>query len=68
MGIVGGLTDSVDRNPLSTGIYVVGSTYPVVPKGQARILVQISAAHTPEMIDRCVSAFERVGRKLGVLK
>ena len=52
---------------LDEGIYVIGFSYPVVPKGQARIRVQLSAAHTPEMIDRAVAAFERVGRDLGVL-
>jgi glycine C-acetyltransferase len=49
------------------GIYVVGFSYPVVPKGQSRIRVQLSAAHTPEMIDRAVQAFERVGRRYGLL-
>lgn len=53
---------------LEEGIYVIGFFYPVVPKGQARIRVQISAAHTREMIDRCVDAFIKVGRELGVLK
>lgn len=53
---------------LEEGIYVIGFFYPVVPKGQARIRVQISAAHTREMIDRCVEAFIKVGRELGVLK
>ena len=52
---------------LDEGIYVIGFSYPVVPKGQARIRVQLSAAHTPEMVDRAVAAFERVGRHLGVL-
>jgi glycine C-acetyltransferase len=49
------------------GIYVVGFSYPVVPKGQSRIRVQLSAAHTPEMVDRAVQAFERVGRRHGLL-
>ncbi len=62
------LAQDMARALLEEGIYVIGFSFPVVPKGQARIRVQISAAHTPEMIDRCVSAFERVGRKLGVLK
>ena len=50
------------------GIYVTGFYYPVVPKGQARIRVQISAGHTREQLDKCVDAFIKVGRELGVLK
>ena len=53
---------------LEEGIYVTGFFYPVVPKGQARIRVQISAAHTPEQIDRAVAAFEKVGRELGAIR
>jgi glycine C-acetyltransferase len=49
-------------------IYVTGFSFPVVPKGQARIRVQLSAAHTADQVDRAVSAFAKVGRKLGVLK
>ncbi len=52
---------------LAEGIYVIGFSYPVVPQGQARIRVQLSAAHTTEQIDRCVDAFVRVGKKHGVL-
>jgi glycine C-acetyltransferase len=52
---------------LSEGIYVIGFSFPVVPKGQARIRVQLSAAHTPEHVDRAVEAFAKVGRELGVL-
>ncbi len=52
---------------LAEGIYVIGFSYPVVPKGTARIRVQISAAHTDAMIDQAVAAFVRVGRSLGVL-
>jgi glycine C-acetyltransferase len=51
----------------SSGIFVVGFSYPVVPKGQARIRVQISAAHTEEQIDRAVGVFTEVGRMVGVL-
>lgn len=50
------------------GIYVTGFYYPVVPKGQARIRVQLSAAHTREQLDRAISAFIAVGKDLGVLK
>jgi glycine C-acetyltransferase len=52
---------------LEDGIYVIGFSFPVVPKGQARIRVQLSAAHTHEHIDRAVAAFTRVGRELGVV-
>lgn len=52
---------------LSRGIYVIGFSYPVVPKGKARIRVQISAVHSDEDIDRCVEAFIEVGRKHGAL-
>ncbi len=50
------------------GIYVTGFYYPVVPKGQARIRVQISAGHTREHLDKCIAAFQKVGKELGVLK
>ena len=49
------------------GIYVTGFYYPVVPQGQARIRVQVSAAHTQEQLDKGVSAFVKVGKKLGVI-
>jgi len=52
---------------LEEGIYVIGFFYPVVPKGQARIRVQISAAHEREHLDRAIEAFTKVGRELGVL-
>jgi glycine C-acetyltransferase len=52
---------------LDEGIYVVGFAYPVVPKGQARIRVQISAAHEPEHLERAVAAFVKVGRARGVI-
>ncbi len=50
------------------GIYVTGFYYPVVPKDQARIRVQISAGHNREQLDRCIAAFIKVGKELGVLK
>lgn len=53
---------------LAEGVYVIGFSFPVVPRGKARIRVQISAAHTTEQIDFAVAAFTKVGRKLGVLK
>jgi len=52
---------------LKEGIYVVGFSFPVVPKGQARIRTQMSAAHEKEHIDRAVAAFAKVGRELGVI-
>ena len=52
---------------LEKGIYVIGFSFPVVPKGLARIRVQLSAAHTNEHIDRAVTAFAEAGRELGVL-
>lgn len=53
---------------LDEGIYVTGFYYPVVPKGEARIRVQLSAAHTREQLDRCIAAFVKIGKELGVLK
>ncbi len=53
---------------LDEGIYVIGFYYPVVPKGQARIRVQVSAAHETEQLDQCVEAFIKVGKELKVLK
>jgi glycine C-acetyltransferase len=52
---------------LDEGIYVIGFFYPVVPKGQARIRVQMCAAHTQEHLDRAIAAFTKVGRELGVI-
>ncbi len=52
---------------LIEGLYVIGFSYPVVPDGQARIRTQMSAAHTDEHLERAVSAFETVGRRLGVI-
>jgi glycine C-acetyltransferase len=53
---------------LKRGIYVIGFSYPVVPQGQARIRIQVSAAHTDEQLDRAIAAFAEVGKQLGVLK
>ncbi len=52
---------------LEEGIYVIGFFFPVVPKGQARIRIQISAAHTREQLDRAIAAFAKIGRELGVI-
>jgi glycine C-acetyltransferase len=61
------LAQNMAADLLAEGIYVIGFSFPVVPKGQARIRVQISAGHSSEQIDDCVAAFIRVGRKHGVL-
>jgi len=53
---------------LAEGIYVIGFYYPVVPQGQARIRVQLSAAHRREHLDKAVTAFTKIGKELGVLK
>jgi len=53
---------------LEEGIYVTGFYYPVVPKGQARIRVQLSAAHEMTHLDKAIMSFEKIGKKLGVLK
>jgi glycine C-acetyltransferase len=60
-------TQMADRL-LQEGIYVTGFSFPVVPKGQARIRVQMSAAHTRDQLERAVAAFAKVGRTLGVIK
>lgn len=53
---------------LDEGVYVIGFFFPVVPKGQARIRVQISAAHKKEHLDKTITAFAKVGKELGVIK
>jgi glycine C-acetyltransferase len=62
------LAHDMARRLLERGIYVIGFSYPVVPKGQARIRVQVSAAHTRAHLERAIAAFTEVGRELGVLK
>ncbi len=62
------LSQDMAARLLDEGIYVIGFYYPVVPKGQARIRVQISAAHKREHLDKCIAAFTKVGKELGVLK
>jgi len=61
------LANDMADDMLAEGIYVIGFSFPVVPKGQARIRVQLSAAHTTEQIDRTVDAFIKVGKKHGVI-
>jgi glycine C-acetyltransferase len=53
---------------LEEGIYVTGFYYPVVPKNEARIRVQVSAGHEIEHLDRCIAAFTKIGKELGVIK
>ena len=62
------LAQKMAARVLEEGIYVIGFFFPVVPKGKARIRVQISAAHTREMLDRAIAAFVKVGGELGVVK
>ena len=61
------LASDMARDMLDEGIYVIGFSYPVVPKGEARIRVQVSAAHTLAHLDRCIDAFTTVARKHGVI-
>jgi glycine C-acetyltransferase len=53
---------------LKEGIYVIGFFFPVVAKGQARIRVQLSAAHDQDHLDKAIAAFTKVGKQLGVIK
>jgi glycine C-acetyltransferase len=61
------LSQLMARDLYAEGIYVVGFFFPVVPRGQSRIRVQISAAHTPEHIEKAIAAFSKVGRRHGVI-
>ena len=61
------LSQDVAAHLLDEGIYVIGFYFPVVPKGQARIRVQISAAHEQEHLDKCIAAFTKVGKELNVI-
>jgi glycine C-acetyltransferase len=62
-GLAGKMADRL----LERGIYVIGFSFPVVPQGQARIRIQVSAAHTTDQIDRAAAAFSQVGKELGVV-
>jgi glycine C-acetyltransferase len=61
------LSQDMANSLLEKGIYVIGFFYPVVPKGKARIRVQLSAAHTREHLDKAISAFTEVGKELKVI-
>jgi len=62
------LANDMARDLLAEGIYVIGFSYPVVPRGEARIRVQLSAAHDEKHLDRAIEAFTKIGRKYGVVK
>ena len=62
-----GFVDEDEHLLAAEGVYAVGFFYPVVPKGQARIRTQISAAHTREQLDKAIEAFCKVGKNLGVI-
>ncbi len=61
------LAGAMAEQLLDEGVYVVGFSFPVVPRGEARIRTQMSAAHTPEHVDTAITAFTKVGRELGVI-
>ena len=61
------LASAIAEDLLAEGIYVIGFFFPVVPKGQARIRTQMSAAHTRDHLDRAIAAFTRVAKRIGVL-
>jgi len=61
------LAGAMAERLLDEGVYVVGFSFPVVPRGEARIRTQMSAAHTPEHVDAAIAAFTKVGRELGVI-
>jgi glycine C-acetyltransferase len=62
------LSQDMAAKLLDEGIYVIGFYYPVVPKGEARIRVQLSAGHEKEHLDKAIAAFTKVGKELGVIK
>lgn len=62
------LAHDIAKDMLDEGIYVIGFSYPVVPKGEARIRVQVSAAHTKAHLDKAIKAFAKIGKKHGVIK
>lgn len=62
------LSQTFAHQLLDEGIYVIGFFYPVVPKQEARIRVQISAAHTQQQLDKCIQAFEKIGKQLNIIQ
>ena len=61
------LAQKMSADLLEMGIYVIGFFFPVVPKGEARIRVQLSASHSDKEVEFALNAFEKVGKKLGVI-
>ena len=61
------LAQNFAEKMMENGVYVIGFFYPVVPKGKARIRVQLSAGHSREHLDKAIAAFEKVGKELGVI-
>jgi glycine C-acetyltransferase len=61
------LSQEMSKKLLEKGIYVIGFFYPVVPKGEARIRVQLSAAHDKEHVERAIEAFTEIGKELDVI-
>jgi glycine C-acetyltransferase len=61
------LAQTMAAQLLGEGVYVIGFSFPVVPRGKARIRVQLSAAHTEAQVDEALAAFARVGKRLGVI-
>jgi glycine C-acetyltransferase len=61
------LAQNIASDMLAEGIYVIGFSFPVVPKGEARIRVQISAAHSREHLDKAIAAFVKIGKKYKVI-
>ncbi|MEZ6140212.1 MAG: glycine C-acetyltransferase [Zavarzinella sp.] len=61
------LASAFSNKLLDHGVYVIGFSFPVVPKGQARIRLQVSAAHTTEQVDHTIAAFQQVGREMGII-
>ena len=61
------LAQTFAEKMMENGVYVIGFFYPVVPKGKARIRVQLSAGHTREHLDKAIAAFEKVGKELGLI-
>ena len=62
------LAQEMSSELLNMGIYVIGFFFPVVPNGEARIRVQLSASHSTQQVNQALKAFEKVGKKLGVIK
>jgi glycine C-acetyltransferase len=62
------VAQEMSKRLLDEGIYVIGFFFPVVPKGKARIRVQVSAGHSREHLTRAVEAFTKIGKELGVIK